>query len=191
MRQIPVTIGGEPRLGLLVCYYCCWDGSSRFLAADKSEVHVFYSGVADPLFRFEYVRKWNDPPGAHLHIHAHRDEVAYLLRFADAGRPKEQMTRGRLPRLSEMHLPVGGHRMRPALEDALLFLKREFAIDTAPGWRKVIDESMRDWRETQLKAAVRDAPDAAVEVLRDLGYRIDAPAIPAPRSSGTAKLYLP
>ncbi|MCK1813295.1 hypothetical protein MTQ13_03235 [Streptomyces sp. XM4011] len=191
VRDIPVTVGGVHRIDLRVSYDCCWDGASRFLAADKSEFKVFYKNVPDPLFRFEYERKASVLPGAHIHVHAHRDEVAYLLRLSDAGRPGSKLRRDRLPRSSELHLPVGGHRMRPSLEDVFLFLVREFAIDTAVGWEKVLGEHVQDWRITQLKAAVRDAPDAAVEVLRDLGYRIDAPAIPAPRSSGTAKLFLP
>ncbi|MGJ3558648.1 hypothetical protein ACR6C2_05310 [Streptomyces sp. INA 01156] len=102
--------------------------------------------------------------------------MAYLLRLADAGRPRQGFKRRKLPRLSETHLPVGGHRMRQALEDVLLFLKREFAITTAPGWRAVIDERLRNWREIQLMSAVRDAPEAAAEVLRALGYTVESPS---------------
>ena len=66
-----MTIGGEPHLELLVKYYCYWDGSSTFLATDKSEVHIFYMGITDPLFRFEYERKGTTIPGAHVHLHGH------------------------------------------------------------------------------------------------------------------------
>lgn len=191
VKPIPVRIGDEVRIQLLVLYDCCWDGSSTFLAADKSEVKVLFAGVPDPLFRFEYERGWDDPPGAHTHVHAHRDEVAYLLRLADAGNPRARLRRDRLPRLSELHLPVGGHRMRPSLEDVLLFLKREFEIRTVPGWRQVIDRHLREWRVTQLKSAVRDAPEAAAKVLADLGYQVTPPAVPPQRSPGTAKLFKP
>ncbi|MFF3920756.1 hypothetical protein ACFYZB_46710 [Streptomyces sp. NPDC001852] len=110
------------------------------------------------MIRFEYVRSSKEPPGAHIQVHAHRDEMAYLLRLADAGRPKQGFRLRKLPRLSEMHLPVGGHRMRPSLEDVLLYLKRKFAIDTAPTWRAVIDDHLRDWRKIQLMSAVRRHP---------------------------------
>lgn len=192
LQRIPVTIGGEAHLSLMVRYYCCWDGSSTFMATDQADVHVFYRDVPDPLLRYEYVRSSKEPPGAHLQVHAHRDEMAYLLRLAEKGRPKQGLKRNKLPRLSEMHLPVGGHRMRPALEDVLLFLHREFAIDTAPGWKAVLDESLRNWRLMQLKSAVRDAPDTAARVLRALGYEVKEPSVPHARPApDEVKLYWP
>lgn len=192
IRRIPVKIGGKTHLSLVVRYYCCWDGSSTFLATDRADVHVHYGKVADPLIRFEYVRGSENPPGAHIHMHAHRDEIAYLLRLSEAGPPKTKLRKGMVPRLHEMHLPVGGHRMRPSLEDALLFLKREFNIDTAPDWRNVLDESQREWRTVQMKSAARDNPEAAAEVLRDLGYTVEAPKVGRQQSApGRVKLYWP
>ncbi|MEU9218847.1 hypothetical protein AB0D47_20125 [Streptomyces sp. NPDC048376] len=191
VHRIPISIGGEQVLSLMARYYCCWDGSSTFLATDQADFHLHYAGISDPLIRFEYVRGSKEPPGAHIQVHAHRDEMAYLLRLADAGRPKRGFRKRRLPRLSEMHLPVGGHRMRPALEDVLLFMEREFAIDTARGWRSVIEERLKLWREVQLMSAVRDAPEVAADVLRAMGYRVDR-TVPLPRSSqDDVKLYWP
>ncbi|MCX4503341.1 hypothetical protein [Streptomyces anulatus] len=173
LQRIPVSIGGEQRLSLMVRFYCCWDGSSTFMATDQADVHVFYAGSPDPLFRFEYVRRSKEPPGAHVQVHAHRDEVAYLLRLAEKGRPKQKFDR--LPRLAE-----------------LLFLKREFAIDTVDGWKAVIDEHLRSWRLTQLKTAVRDAPDSAAQVLRSLGYTVVEPLVPGARqASDEVKLFWP
>jgi hypothetical protein len=191
-KRIPVTINGEEHLTLLVRYKCCWDGSRKFLATDKADIHLFYQGSSEPLLRLEYVRDSKNPPGAHLQLHAHRDEMAYLLRLADAGRPKEKMTRRRTPRLAEMHLPVGGHRMRPALEDILLFLHRELAIDVVDGWREVVRRHLENWRRIQLRSAVRDAPEEAVEVLRSLGYAVEPPKVVAQRPSPeTIKLFWP
>ncbi|MET9861915.1 hypothetical protein ABZY93_21840 [Streptomyces smyrnaeus] len=193
VRRIPVSIDGVERLSLLACYYCCWDGQSEFLATDHSEVHVNYKDVPDPLLRFEYERRLREPPGAHVQIHAHRDEMAYLLRLADGGRPGRKLRHDRLPRLSEMHVPVGGHRVRPSLEDVLLFLHREFGIDTVQGWKGVIAQHLEEWRLLQLKSAVRDAPDAAAEVLRKLGYQVEAPKVVSPRRPGadSVKLFWP
>lgn len=190
--RIPVSINDEPVLSLWARYFCCWDGSSTFLATDQADSHLHYAGIPDPLIRFEYVRNSKEPPGAHIQVHAHRDEMAYLLRLADAGRPRQGLRRRKLPRLSEIHFPVGGHRMRPALEDVLLFMKREFAITTAPGWRAVIDERLRNWREIQLMSAVRDAPEAAAEALRALGYTVQPPTVIRPRvADEDVKLYWP
>lgn len=169
--RIPVRINEERCLNLFVQHLCCWDGAAKYLAVDRTEVKVFYEGSSDPLLRYEYERYWDDPPGAHLHVHAHRDEMAYLLRLADKkGRPRNGMRARKLPRLAEMHFSVGGHRMRPALEDVLLLLEREFAIDVVKGWREVLDVHLREWRVLQLKAAVRDAHEAAAETLREIGY---------------------
>ncbi|MEV6260242.1 hypothetical protein AB0M42_05700 [Streptomyces sp. NPDC051784] len=192
VQRIPIRIDGRERLSLAVQYFCCWDGSSTFLATDQADVHLYYAGIPEPLLRYEYVRNSKEPPGAHLQVHAHRDEMAYLLRLADRGRPKQGMKRDKLPRLAEIHLPVRGHRMRPALEDVLLFLQREFAIETAPGWKAVLDEHLRNWRLTQLKTAVRDAPETAAQVLRGLGYEVVEPAVPAARQAPDAvKLFWP
>ncbi len=192
VQRIPVSVNGEPVLSIMARYYCCWDGSSTFMATDQADIHVHYAGISDPLIRFEYVRRSKEPPGAHIQVHAHRDEMAYLLRLADAGRPRQGFRQRKLPRLSEMHLPVGGHRMRPALEDVLLFLKREFAIDTVPGWRAVIDDHVQNWRKIQLMTAVRDAPEAAAEALRQLGYKVDPPVVVSPRGAlDDVKLYWP
>lgn len=192
VRRIPVTIDREPYLSLLVCYYCCWDGSSTFIATEQADIKLFYDRVPDPLIRFEYVRDSHEPPGAHIQVHAHRDEMAFLMRLADKGRPKQGFKRRKLPRLSELHLPVGGHRMRPSLEDVLLFLHREFAIDVEPGWRAVLDRHLQEWRRIQLRSAVRDAPDEAAEVLRTMGYTVERPKVGPPRSEpDTVKLYWP
>lgn len=192
VQRIPVSVNGEPVISLMVRYYCCWDGSSKFLATDQADIHVHYAGISDPLIRFEYVRNSKEPPGAHIQVHAHRDEMAYLLRLAGAGRPRQGFRSRKLPRLSEMHIPVGGHRMRPSLEDVLLFLKREFAIDTTQTWRKAIEDHLRGWRQVQLMSAVRDAPEAAAEVLRLLGYTVSPPSLPTPRVPlDEVKLYWP
>ncbi|MFX4294501.1 hypothetical protein [Streptomyces bohaiensis] len=194
-RPIPVRIAGIHRISLVVTYDCCWDVARTFLATDKSAVKVLYEGSQDPLFRFEYERRMKDPPGAHFHVHAHRDEVAYLLRLSESGRPGRQLKHNRLPRLAELHMPVGGHHMRPSLEDALLFLVREFAIDTADGWEGVLGRHREEWRLVQLGAAVRDAPETAAAVLRKLGYDVTTPpSVPGPREgalSAENKLFFP
>lgn len=192
IMRIPIRIDGQRCLNLLVQHFCVWDGPKQFIAADRSDVHVFFEGSGDPLLRYEYLRHCENPPGAHLQVHAHRDEMAYLLRLAEKkkGRPATQMRKGKLPRLAEMHFPVGGHRLRPALEDVLLLLEREFAIDVEPDWRKVLDAHLREWRLLQLKASVRDAHQSAAEVLRELGYTVTEPPGLEPQRENS-RLYWP
>lgn len=190
--RIPVKIDGERCLNLHVQHFCCWDSPNQYLAADRADVHVFFEGVQDPLLRYEYLRHSQNPPGAHIQVHAHRDEMAYLLRLSEKkkGRPAAMMRRSKLPRLSEMHLPVGGHRLRPALEDVLLLLVREFAIDVEDGWRDVLETSLRKWRILQLKSAVRDAHESAAETLREMGYMVEPPKDIGPQRQDS-RLYWP
>jgi hypothetical protein len=74
--------------------------------------------------------------------------------------------------LSRLHLPVGGRRYRPTLEDVIEFLVTEKLAEPRDGWRAVVDAQRCHWETIQLKAAVRRNPQAAAEVLRE--YRTAA-----------------
>lgn len=76
-------------------------------------------------------------------------------------------------RPSQLHLPLGGPRFRPALEDVLEMLVVEFAIDRSAEWRSSLREGRSLWRDTQLRAAVADNPEAAVEALTELGFSVE------------------
>lgn len=75
-----------------------------------------------------------------------------------------------------MHFPVGGPRFRPCLEDILAMTHEEFGIDTARGWQKVVNEGRERWRLIQLTSAVRDCPEEAARVLRELEYKVERSA---------------
>lgn len=72
-----------------------------------------------------------------------------------------------------IHLPTGGHRFRPALEDVLTMLVTDFAVEPRPGWERRLAEGRGLFREAQTGAAVRDHPHRAVEELRCMGYRVE------------------
>ena len=80
--------------------------------------------------------------------------------------------------LSSLHLPVGGERFRPCLEDLLQFVVDECGVDHHQGWRTHLEEGRLLWRRRQLASAVRDIPDEAARVLRDLGWTVSAPSDP-------------
>ncbi|WP_030848706.1 hypothetical protein [Streptomyces griseus] len=190
LRRIQLRINGEVELTLAMTYYCCWDQAGAFLAVDKSALALHYRQDPEPLIRYEYERNWTWPPGAHLHVHAHHNQIPWLQRLADAGKPAKMLQKKRRPGLSELHFPVGGHRMRPSLEDVLLMIVREFGVDTVPGWERVLSDGIRTWRNKQLRAAVRDAPQQAIEVLQSMGYSVSEPGAPAV-TDAEPKLYLP
>lgn len=180
LKQIPIqlqTANGD-RLRLLIRYECCWDTGQDFLAVEESYFHVLAGRTDDPLFRVEYDRNMTSAPAAHIQIHAHRDELVFLM--SRAGRSAGRGKGDRIPRLSDLHFPVGGHRFRPCLEDVLEVLVYELGVETLDGWRQTIDDGRESWRRLQLRAAVRDAPAEAAQVLRALGYTVDFNGDPAP-----------
>ena len=63
--------------------------------------------------------------------------------------------------LAELHVPLGGPRFRPCLEDVVELLIVEFGVDSGDDWRIAIQEGRRAWREKQFRTAVWDDPETA------------------------------
>jgi hypothetical protein len=118
------------------------------------------------LIRYDYERAKESYPQAHIQVFGENDHLAQLL--AAAGRPKCS--------LDKLHLPVGGKRFRPALEDVLEFLILERIVTPASNWEEALDRSRDNFRSLQLKAAVTAEPEVAADVLGFLGYKIQPPA---------------
>ena len=127
---------------------------------------VKWGPVKEPLLRLHFVRAPRSQPSAHWHVHAERGAFSAIL--ALAGKRNAHS-------LGSLHLPVGGGRMRPALEDLLEFLVRECGVDPAPGWEAALAAGRERWRRHQIGALVRDAPDEAVRVLQENGYVVVPP----------------
>lgn len=118
------------------------------------------------MLRIEYDRDAVSKPEAHVHLHAESVELGW--RYGTAGRP--------LPRLAEIHFPVGGRRFRPTIEELLLFLDREKLFnDWRRSWRRVLLDSLGDWEARQARATVRRHQEAAISELEALGYTITPP----------------
>jgi len=165
----------DTKLTLRAMLWCCFDVSGTHLTIEKSEYHLGLAGVADPLFRYEYdrnLRRNSHLPAAHFQIHAHRDEAAWLMVHSDEARPGKRWRRDRVPRLSELHFPVGGDRYRPCLEDILTIAINELGAKMKRGAWAVLEEGRAEWRRIQLKSAVRDAPLLAAEVLSENGWDV-------------------
>lgn len=108
-------------------------------------------------------------PTAHVHFHGHRGALSNLLSQAGHDSPHD---------MSSLHLPLGGSRFRPCLEDFIQFLICECRFDAQPGWQKHVEAGRERWRCRQAAAVVRDVPEKAARVLRDLGYTVEAPDPP-------------
>lgn len=172
---IPLLVGGQPLLTLKTELACCWDRAGRFLTIEKSGTSVF-AGRSNrhPIFRYEYLRDPRSVPASHLHVHAHRDAFTYTMVKAGSSsrRAQNRSTSSDIPSLQDLHFPLGGHRFRPVLEDVLEMLIDEFGVDHDEDALDTLAQARQRWRETQTKAAVRDAPQAAAESLRAMGYTV-------------------
>jgi hypothetical protein len=176
--NLAIDTSDPVRLWLKVGYLVRLDDSGEHLAVDTS----FFSLVIDsksqrPVIRVEYDRGRGSEPddesgsqhrrsAAHVQVHGSSDELAYV-----------QGPRGatKLRALKDFHIPVGGRRFRPTLEDFIDFLGTEELIPLHPGWFEVVSRHRRDWLELQLRAAVRHDPAVAVTQLRQMGYQVAEP----------------
>jgi hypothetical protein len=104
---IPLQVDRVRRLDLKIHHQCSWDLTGAFLAVEESSISVLPARERDPLVRFHYERNRGWAP-AHLHVHAERDLIGFLL----AGRDPSKS-----PTFRSLHLPVGGRRFRPSIED--------------------------------------------------------------------------
>lgn len=164
---VTVRVGETGEAHLLVSYGCTFDLEGRYLAVETSQVGLFLLPYrSEPLFRYEFDRDKRSYTPAHLHVHGHSNALGRL--FALAGKDKAVD-------LSKLHLPVGGKRFRPTLEDVLECLFAEGLLQPLPGWQDAIDEHRRDYYVRQLKAAIRRDEAVAVEQLRSVGYQIVEP----------------
>jgi hypothetical protein len=113
------------------------------------------------LFHYDYERDKISYTEAHLQVVADSQPLRDLL--TAVGQPKQTLRR--------LHLPVGGRRFRPALEDVLEFLITEGIVEPNAGWKGVLDSSREEFRRLQLKAAIARNRELATETLRELEER--------------------
>ncbi len=107
----------------------------------------------------------NHFPAAHLHVAGQRDDLDGIYLGYD------RKTR----KLRDLHLPVGGKRFRPTLEDLVEFMITEEMVNPRGGWEQVLQEHRSRWEAIQLKAAVRRNPEDAATELRDASWEVTAP----------------
>lgn len=167
---IPLFVAGEPLARLRLSFQCCADHQGAYLAVERSEFILVAQADREPLVRLEFRRDAYRAPAAHWQVHAERGAFSALLARAKVKAPHD---------LASLHLPVGGPRMRPGLEDFLEFLVRECSFDHCGGWQQAVEASRQNWRRRQVATLVRDAPEEAIRVLTENGYRVE----PSPSAS--------
>ncbi|SEB53403.1 hypothetical protein SAMN04488531_0971 [Corynebacterium coyleae] len=155
---------------VIINYELSSDSSEKFLAVKSSKFELRVA--TSPGIRFEFERDYTSAPCAHIHYSgvAGLLSPALMQNFQDkSGNPRKK------GRLDELHLPVGGKRFRPSLEDFLYFVISECGFRGRPGWEPALQERRRVWLSKQASAATRDHPEAAAEALRDLGFTVTPP----------------
>lgn len=157
---IPLQISRSPaKLSLRVFHALRMDDESRHLANIKSTYGLYVQHKS--AFAYHYERDAdNDYPVAHLHIDGKAKRLQRILEVV--GRDKDKPT--------ALHLPVGGRRYRPSLEDIIEFCIVERLVDARDGWQQRLSQSRERFHEQQLRAAVRDKPSVAAEALMSLGW---------------------
>lgn len=174
-RRIPLTVNGAHLADLSLALYQTLDHSKQYLKTTRSDFSVFSTLDRTPLLRMEYRSDMREDPVCHWQFHAERGAFTHLLSIANTANSR------RVPSphdLSKIHLPVGGERFRPCLEDVLEMLIRDCGVDAAEGWEAAVEQGRERWRMRQFGTAVRDLQDEAAEVLRRQGWTLTPPADP-------------
>jgi len=149
------------RLFLSLVHTMVLDQEEQFLTAFSTtySVQIGDADDADVLCSYDYVRNPpNKYPAAHMHVYSTSDETKDL--FETLNTPKRKM--------ADLHLPVGGKRFRPCLEDILEFLILDELVEPRDGWEEAIEAGRELWFQRQLGAAVRRNPQLAQDQLNEL-----------------------
>jgi hypothetical protein len=173
-KPLPLYAKGQHLADMKLSVACQMDSAGQYLAVEESSFNLLSVLDRTPVFRVHYRREAASRPTAHVHFHGHRGALSHLLSQAGHEFPHD---------ISSLHVPVGGSRYRPCLEDFIEFLICECKFDSQDGWRAHVQAGRERWRRRQAAAAVRDVPEEAARVLRELGYTVDAPDSLPQRSS--------
>lgn len=185
IKPLPLVTGPRknniPVLGISVFYKLIQDGNEQHLSVLTSGISlVMNDDRKNPVIRLEFDRGQGIEPGepqtrrhrrqaAHVQIHGHSANLAAI--WALNGRLKKID-------LENLHIPVGGKRFRPSVEDFIEFLYTEELIARLhEGGKRALNDSRDKWLEIQLRAAVRSKPQIAIEQLKSMNYEINLPGV--------------
>lgn len=114
---------------LHVSYHCEPDRQNSFLAVRKSMFQLTSPQEGTPLLRLDFNQDAYKVPAAHWNVHGERGATSVMLARCNADHSGL---------LSQVHLPVGGTRGRPCLEDFLDMVISEFDIDRHDGYAELL-----------------------------------------------------
>lgn len=162
---IPIT-DHEDQLFLRAHWRFGPSSSGRYLKTEWSEFGLFVwtktKNKPAPVIRLE-VEATQNPDAwnvAHLQVHGESHALGQVW-----GARKERNPRS----LQHLHLPVGGFRYRPCLEDFIEFLIEEDLVPGKPGWKRAIERTRSEYHRTQLSALIAKNLDAARAAVAEFG----------------------
>lgn len=156
-----ITRDSKPCFILSIQYFCNWSSTSDYLAVMSSKINVRVPDRGVPLVRFDYLRDPDRVPASHINFSSMpKDMSEKIAKPHDPEHPNSDDHNS-----SRIHLPTGGHRFRPTLEDVLEMLIQDFKIDAKDDWRTAVRAGRQEFRKRQLAAAVGDDPQTAIEQL--------------------------
>lgn len=166
---IPMGVKRPIRVWLSLLFSVSLDDDGDFLTITQSAMSLFSTDKRDDHALIVGVDFARDPgnkyPGSHLHVSGGRDDLDRIY----GGNERK------VRKLRDLHLPVGGKRFRPTLEDLIEFMILEEMVTPRDGWEAVVQEHRERWEILQTKAAARKHQEAVAEVLRSKGWTVDPP----------------
>jgi hypothetical protein len=156
---------GGPRLSLAVQFQLSLDDERMYLAVGRS-VFQLLDDVGLELLHYDYERDKDGYPEAHVQVDA--QSAAWSAVLEKAGRDGTS--------IKHLHLPVGGRRYRPCLEDLIECLIVERLVPGHPNWKDAVRVGRDRFLARQLKAAIRRDPRTAAEALRAAGFSVTDPS---------------
>lgn len=163
---IPLLVEGQRLAWLRIDVRCRLDVTSEFLAIDRSKIWIVAEVDSTPLVRFEFLYDADWVPHSHIQVHGERGALSHLLSQTGHAEPHN---------MAALHLPTGGSRFRPNLEDVVQFLVTDCGFDRLDTWRKAVERERSEWRRIQTRAASRALPEEAASALERLGYIVTPP----------------
>jgi hypothetical protein len=163
---IPLSVKGDVLAWLRFNYFCRLDKTDQYLAVDRSKIWIVAAVDSTPIFRFEFLYETDWVPHSHIQVHGHRGALSHLLSKAGHIAPHD---------MAALHLPTGGARFRPNLEDVIQFLITDCHFDHRESWRQAVERERAEWRVIQTRAVVRAMADVAAEQLLYMGYSVVPP----------------
>jgi hypothetical protein len=142
------------------------DDEGQFLTNLSSVCALSVGEPPEEVLHYNFERGKADYTEAHLQIHGRHEGLERHL---------GELGRKEVNALAKIHLPVGGRRFRPSLEDLLECLIDEGLVEPQEGWRNTLRESRREYRLRQVAAAVRRHHGTAIRELTRLGYTVAPP----------------